>query len=410
MRFRGALVVTVALSATSACNRQPLDEVGGHARIPAADEVAPPGRSVPPVQNIDEVRTIHGLEAEVASLRRELKTGTRDATFVGLINAHEHLFHVADLERYLPAARKAGVTATVLVASPEFTLKGKGSQGEPSMSQNFDTLLEAAARYPGELIPFCTVDPKDADKLQRLKDHLAKGAKGVKIYSGHSNFHDGPLMPPDMEPVLAHLEATGTPVNWHINLNKFMDEFVAVITKFPKLNIMIPHYGVVFWQPTGSNMKALAELLRAHKNVYLDTSLGTRDILMFGMSAIEPARASFRAFVVEFADQVMWGTDSVITDNVEKSTGWYSKVLWTTRDHLERDVFFSELGAGYSRYYEKGRDAEGKFSGLALPTSVLQRVYVDNARRWLRLPAPVAPVAPVAPPEAAAPSTTETPE
>ena len=87
MRFCSVVFVTLVVSAGSACNRPTLDETGGHPRIAAADEVDPPGRSVPPVQNIDEVRTIHGLEAEVASLRRALATGRRDDTFSGLINA-----------------------------------------------------------------------------------------------------------------------------------------------------------------------------------------------------------------------------------------------------------------------------------------------------------------------------------
>ena len=374
------------LGGSGGCAKKPTDEDGGHPRIASAEEVDPPKGNLQPVVAPDTERLVHGLEAEVAALRRELATGRRDDRYTGLINAHEHLYKVADLKRYLPAARKANVATTVVVASPEFTLRGSGAQGEPSMSQNFEVLLQAVAAYPGEIIPFCTVDPADADKLERLKKHVAEGAKGVKIYSGHSNFHTGPLMPADMEPVLAYLEQTQLPVNWHINLTKFMDEFVAVMTKFPRLNVMVPHYGVVFWQPSSANIEALATVLRRWPNVLIDTSLGTRDILMFGMSAIEPANVRFVAFITEFQDQVIWGTDSVITGNAEKTTGWYSKVLWTTRDHLERDVFFSELGAGHSRYYEKGRDAEGRFVGLSLPAEVLQKIYVVNASRWLHLP------------------------
>ena len=119
----------------------------------------------------------------------------------GLINAHEHMYELKHLERYLPAARQAGIATTVFVASPEFTLKGTGDKGEPMMSDNFATILEAKKLYPTEIIPFCTLDPHDDDKLERLKRHVAAGCMGLKLYSGHSNFFKdhGPFDAPGMD-------------------------------------------------------------------------------------------------------------------------------------------------------------------------------------------------------------------
>lgn len=341
----------------------------------------------PPPRPIDDERVVRALEAEVASLKRELSEGKR-SDYMGLINAHEHLYKMKDLERYLPAARKAGIAATVFVASPIFTLEGKGEKGEPGMSKNFeDVLLEAAKQYPNEVIPFCTLDPNDSDKLERLKKHVAMGCKGLKMYSGHSNFvgDQGPLDKPGMDEVYAYLEETQLPVNWHINLAKLMDDFEKIIAKHPKLNLMVPHYGVSFWKPKEPTLARLKEVMRKHKNVYVDTSLGTREILLNGMAAMEPALDDFRQFFTEFQDQIVWGTDSVVTGNSEKTPGWYSKVIWATRDHLEKDVFTTELAAAYSKYFQKGRDGEGRYQGLALPATVLQKVYVDNAKKWLRL-------------------------
>jgi predicted TIM-barrel fold metal-dependent hydrolase len=164
-----------------------------------------------------------------------------------------------------------------------------------------------------------------------------------------------------------------------------MTEFEAVIAKHPKMNLMVPHYGVTFWNPKGPALEELKKVLREHKNIFIDTSLGTREILINGMAAIEPALDDYRAFFNEFQDQIVWGTDSVITGNPEKTTGWFSKVLWATRDQLEKDVFTTELAAGYSKYWQKGRDAEGRYLGLNLPPAILQKVYVDNAKRWLKL-------------------------
>lgn len=378
--------VTATLTGVAACQPPPAEDGGKQKAKDADDDAAEKKRKIPPPRPIEDERVIRALEAEVAALKREIEVGKPAQDYPGLINAHEHLYNLKDLEKYLPAARRAGITATVVVSSSNFTLKGSGTdKGEPGMSKNFETVLEAAKLYPGEIIPFCTIDPKDSDKLDRLKRHVADGCKGLKIYNGHSNFYDGPLAPADMDPVLSYLEETQLPINWHINLAKFMDEFEAVMSKHPKLNVMVPHYGVTFWKPESSAIKRLSDLMRKHKNLIVDTSLGTREILLNGMSAIEPAKGKFQAFFTEFQDQIIWGTDSVITSNSEKTPGWYTKVIWATRDHLEKDVFSTELAAGYSKYFEKGRDGEGRYQGLALPPAVLKKVYVDNARKWLRL-------------------------
>jgi predicted TIM-barrel fold metal-dependent hydrolase len=336
--------------------------------------------------SIDGQRIVRALEAENAALRRQLKDGVSADPYRGLINAHEHLYKLTDLERYLPSARAANIATTVVVASPEFTIMGKGEKGEPGMSENFETLLAAAKKYPDEIIPFCTIDPSDPKKLERLKAHVAAGAKGLKLYNGHSNFYDGALARADMDAVFSYLESTGLPVNWHINLAKFMPEFERVMHAHPKLNVMVPHYGVAFWRPKGDTLTKLSALMTTYPGLFVDTSLGTREILLDGMAVIEPHRATFQAFFADHQDQIVWGTDSVITGNAEKSPSWYHKVIWATRDHLEKDVFQTELAAGYSRYWKKGRDAEGRYQGLALSPAIMQKVYVDNARRWLKLP------------------------
>jgi predicted TIM-barrel fold metal-dependent hydrolase len=342
----------------------------------------------PPPRPIEVERVIRALEAENADLKRRIAEGKASSKFPGMINAHEHLYKMKDLERYLPAARAAGVSATVVVASPIFTLEGNGPKGEPGMSKNFEeVIIEASKQFPGEIIPFCTIDPTSSQKLETLKKHVAMGCKGLKIYSGHSNFaaDHGPLDKPDMDAVYAYLEETQLPMNWHINLAKFMPQFEAVLSKHPKLNVMIPHYGVSFWKPKEPTLAKLKEIMRTHKNVFVDTSLGTREILLDGMAAMEPAREDFQQFFLEFQDQIVWGTDSVITGNIEKTPTWYTKVIWATRDHLEKDVLTTDLAAAYSKYFRKGRDADGRYQGLALPEDVLKKVYVDNAKRWLRL-------------------------
>lgn len=328
---------------------------------------------------------VHGLEAEVAALRSRLGADAPVRELLPAINTHEHLLEVRHLDRYLPAARALQIKKTVIVASPRFTLFGKGEQGEPSMSRNFETVLDAARRYPDEIVPFFTLSPDDPDPLARAKAHVAAGGKGVKLYTGHSNLHSQPLDDPKMMPVYAYLEEVGLPINWHINLTKWSDEFEGVMKKHPKLNVMVPHFGVCFWNPERF-MPKLAELMRKYPNLYVDTSLGTREILIDGIYRMAEHKELFRRFFDEFQDRIVYGSDSVITGNREKTTSWYFKVILGTRDQLELDQFQFDLAEGYSRYFEKERDATGVVVGMGLPEGVMKKIYWDNAERWLAGP------------------------
>ena len=367
----------------------------GDEAAPTTDADGAPS-TLPKPATSDKNAIIRQLSAENASLKRQLANDQRPDPYasLGIINSHEHLFSGKYLDGYLEAARRANVAATVFVASPEFTLNGKGEKGEPSMSENFEAVLAAASAHPGEIIPFCTLDPHDPDKLERLKRHVAEGARGLKLYTGHSNFYDGPLNGPGMDEVLSYLEETGLPLNWHVNVGSYGDELEAVLNAHPKLNIMVPHYGVGFWQPRGKAMATIYRLLSQHPNLYIDTSLGTREILLKGMAVMEQDPAVFTELFQKFPNQIVWGTDSVITGNSEKTPAWYTRVIWATRDQLEREVLFTDLAAGFSKYYQTGRDGDGRYNGLNLPEETLRKVYHDNPMAWLKLErSPAPPVA-----------------
>ncbi len=326
---------------------------------------------------------IHELEAELAALEAEPE---RPGAGFHIINGHEHLMAPKYLRRYLPAARKAGIVATVMVASPDFTLYGKGPKGEPGMEKNFLKILEAAKQYPGEIIPFIAIDPDDPDKLERAKRLVAMGAKGVKMYSGHSVFYSKRLDAPDMEPVYAWLEETGLPFCWHVNLLRYLDQFEAVMEAHPYLNVQVPHYGVTFWRPDSPAVERLKAMLRKYPNMYIDTSLGTRKILVDGLKVMSDRREVFLEFFREFPDRITFGTDGVVTGNREKTTRWWYRVIMACRGQLEQDGFHFALAEGYSRYFHKGLDPTGYYRGLGLPREVLQKIYEENPKRWLSGP------------------------
>ncbi len=325
------------------------------------------------------------LEAEIAFLREQNRRGAAREFEYTIINSHEHLMATRHFPRYLAAARKQGITRTVVVTSPAFTLYGKGDKSFVSMTKNWDELRRAAKKYPGELLPFASVDPHDADKLAHLKKMVEEGALGVKLYSGHSNLKDLPLDHASMMPIYAYIEQQQLPLNWHINLSKFGAEFERVMVKHPKLNVMVPHYGVAFWGPHQA-MPALSAMMRKYPGMYIDTSLGTREILIDGMYTMADYTKLFEAFFEEFQDRILYGSDSVITGNKEKTANWYYLVIGATRDHLEQRSFVFPLAEAYTKYFKRdkrGHNPEGRVRGLALPTATLRKVYESNAKIWL---------------------------
>jgi predicted TIM-barrel fold metal-dependent hydrolase len=329
---------------------------------------------------------IASLEAELAATKKQLRDQAGGPVgMLPAINTHEHLLYERHAPSYLEAAKRLGIERTIIVSSPIFTLFGKGEKGQPSMQKNWEEVIKVAKAYP-HFIPFTTIDPKDPEKLDRLKRHVEQGAKGVKIYSGHSNLYDGPLDAADMMPIYAWLEETKLPVNWHINLakSKFMDEFQKVMDKHPKLNVMVPHYGVGFWNPP-RDMPRITAMMRKYPSVYVDTSLGTREILINGMYRIAEGdnMQLFKQFFDEFQDRIVYGSDSVITGNKEKTPSWYSHVIIATRDHLEKESFTFPLAEAYAKYWKKGRDPSGRIQGMGIPQPIAKKVYKDNAVRWL---------------------------
>jgi predicted TIM-barrel fold metal-dependent hydrolase len=347
-------------------------------------------------------------EAEIAHLKERLQTSEAREAKWPIINTHEHLLKARHLPNYLQAARRIGVAQTVIVTSTRFTLYGKGEKTYPSMAKNWLNVRKAMRDYPGEIIAFATVDPDDPDKLAHLKQMVAEGAVGVKLYSGHSNLYDKPLNDPSMDEIYKYLEETQLPMNWHINLGKFWKDFEDVMTRYPKLNVMIPHYGVAFWRY--QRLENLSRLMRKFPTVLVDTSLGTRDILIDGMyvMAKDEPYAAFEKFFDEFQDRIVYGSDSVITGNKEKTASWYYSVLAATMDHLEEETFTFPLAEAYSTYFKKGRDPTGRIKGFHLSDAVLEKIYVTNAKTWLEKykPLPPAPkhseLTPVEPPAAPA--------
>ncbi|MBI2425157.1 MAG: amidohydrolase family protein [Candidatus Hydrogenedentes bacterium] len=303
-----------------------------------------------------------------------------------IVNGHDHLYMMEHLDRYMKAAEVMGVEKTLFVASSEFTFLGKGSK-EKLNDWSTNVVLEAADAYPGKIIPFATLHPNDKDKVTLLEGYMARGIKGLKLYTGHSNFYDRSLYDESMFPVYAFCQEKGLPILWHVNMSKYLDDLNQVLLNYPKLKLLIPHFGVGFWNPQDGTMAALGKMMDTYPNVYVDSSFGTREILVGGLGRVSQFNDYFRDYYEKYQDRIIWGTDMVVTGNSEKTQEWIESVLRACRDVHEQDTYYYWMAAKGSKYADaKTATPYGQLRGLDLSDAILEKVYWTNFHRFLGLP------------------------
>jgi predicted TIM-barrel fold metal-dependent hydrolase len=213
---------------------------------------------------------------------------------------------------------------------------------------------------------------------------VAQGAKGVKFYTGHNDFHDAPLDDPEMLPVYEWCEKNQFPIVWHVNLNNFQEEFTRVMLKFPKLRVMIPHFGVGFFDTKGVILGRLGEILDTYPNVFVDSSFGTREILVSGMERVSMVPGLFRTFYEKYQDRIIWGTDMVVTGNKEKTEDWIASMIRGCRDLHEKADYVFWMGAKGSPNADKNsNNPYGHMRGLALSPEILKKIYETNVEKFL---------------------------
>lgn len=299
-----------------------------------------------------------------------------------IVNAHDHLYRERDLPKYLRAAEQTGIVRTLFVASSDFTFKGAEFKPDVGNEWSSREVLKCAQQNPGKIIPFVTMHPNDQNKIPLLEEYIGLGAKGIKLYTGHGNFHDRPFDVPEMQEFYAFCEQKQFPIVWHVNLGKYADDFKGILAKYPKLKVIVPHFGVGFYQPGGDIMQEMGRLLDQYPNLYTDTSFGTRDILVQGLERVSGNPEPFRGFYEKYQDRIVWGTDMVITGNKEKTTPWIASCIRACRDMHEKDDYTFWMAADGSQY-STGKNIYGRLRGLKLAESILRKIYETNIQKIL---------------------------
>lgn len=327
-----------------------------------------------------------------------------------IIDTHEHIENIDKVPLLLQADDKSKIGKTVLVASPLETLTLNGSKSFTKYRENFNDILEIIKTYPDRFIPFCTINPMDTDALEYLKDCIKLGGKGLKLYNGHSYYYDifnMPLNSASMMPIYAFAEENSLPVLYHVNIANYGNELENVLKKYPDLVVSVPHFMV-----SSTNLDKVGRLFDLYPNLYTDVSFGSPQFFAAGFRRISDNADKYIDFMNKYQDRILFGTDMVITETMGKDEKFMKDTLMCYRNMLEKKNFtcgpvndyYKKESEKNIKLYEGCKPKEGAFcatrkekmqsftgwyeetknlKGLDLNPEILQKIYIDNALKFL---------------------------
>ena len=199
--------------------------------------------------------------------------------------------------------------------------------------QSNEEVIELAEASGGRLIPFCNVDPRfltnSADApLDRLLAHYRdRGCKGVGEVTANL-----PLLDPLVQNLLAHAEAMGMPVTFHLagriggTYGLYDDpglpQLEQSLRNFPKLTFL--GHSQPFWAEMAAlrdpddrhgypdygigEEGAVPRLMRQYPNLHGDLSANS------GHNALARDEDYAVGFLSEFQDRLLFGTDICAPD------------------------------------------------------------------------------------------------
>jgi predicted TIM-barrel fold metal-dependent hydrolase len=292
-----------------------------------------------------------------------------------IIDMHEHVQHEEDAARLIEAMDKTGVQRTCILAATIYTFTLDKKYGFEGFKQNNEDILKYKAKWPDRFCAMITFDPLEENVLAQVKDYVARGADGVKLFLGHGEstgkgkFHVMPLDDPRMEPFWQYAEETQLPIVMHINLNKFWDETVRLMERHPYLRMSIPHFGL--HKNSAEKLARLSWLLRRYPNLYTDISFGHHSFQQEGFEALSAWRTRSNKWLVDHADKVMYASDMVLEPT--KNEKYIEATLRSYMQWIERERF--------RFFYIKDRTMHG----LNLGDAALTQIYEKTPAHFLLL-------------------------
>jgi len=289
-----------------------------------------------------------------------------------IVNAHEHIQSAREVGKLKAVMDQLGIGRTLLFGSSWFTITLNPDHGFTRYDQNNAAIMRIIEAEPQRFEAWPTLDPRDPDKLAKIRGLVAQGAKGVKLYLGHGYvdkgtdaylFHAMAMDDPAMLPFYAWCQENFVPIMYHVNPYKpgFAEEFIAVLTQFPDLKVIAPHFIL-------SSIKStrLREFLDTFPNLYSDVSFGHDDFLTKGLKRISRNPGKFKKLFRAYPDRFMFGTDLVVTEHPRKSTAWMSARVRAYLNMLAAESYEVDFLPGK------------RLNGLALSGEALERILYRN--------------------------------
>jgi predicted TIM-barrel fold metal-dependent hydrolase len=217
--------------------------------------------------------------AALAALEEAVLGGLGDLPREGAIDAHVHLGRDADGHALGAEALVADLDRWGIAAAVCFPANEPGADGRFSAANA--AVLDAAARHPGRIVPFCRIDPMGPRALEALHAAASGGARGLKLHPVAQRFR------PEAPEVVAAVNAAaglGWPVTIHAGYGarELAGPIGALVAAAPGARIILAHAG-------RGDARALAQRLGEWPDVMLDTSLAA----LPDLTVLPPGRLCF---------------------------------------------------------------------------------------------------------------------
>ena len=308
-----------------------------------------------------------------------------------VIDVHNHVNDAARIDEHMPPERVLEVMNNTNVKTIVILT---GMWGD-KLQQVLDEMVKP---YPGRFMVFTQIDwskiddPDSSQKMvAQLDDAVGRGARGLKVLKDLGlgvRDKSGKLISvddPRLDPVWEECGRLGIPVSIHVSdpeaffhsvdsTNERYEELIehpdwsfygpqfpakeAILSARDRVFARHPHTTFVALHMANwpENLDYVAGMLEKYPNVMVE--FGAREAEL----GRQPRRA--RGFFLKFQDRIMFGTDNEVTEDMYRN-----HFRWLETD----DEYFDYWG-----YPGQGR---WKIYGMALPDSVLEKIYHRNAER-----------------------------
>ncbi len=296
-----------------------------------------------------------------------------------IFDSHTHIGTINEISRMVAIEDDFGISTQIGIVHNEEGFKA------------------AKEKYPGRFIFAKYLSLKDIakykvepvlDEISKIRDQgysLAKSWFGPRWRDWVDVPKDFRINHPKLDPIFQALEDGGIPLIIHMadpdtyyasqykdsekygTKDKHLAELEDVMTMHPKLRLQIPHFGA---QPEIHRLPDLTRWMDEFPKVVVDTA-SSRWMARELSKDVKKARE----FMLRYSDRVLFGTDISSNENDrDYFSGRYvaQRILWETK---ERDTPLPFPDADT-------KDTGGTvINGLDLPLSVLEKLYLKNAKR-----------------------------